>query len=382
LADAPAERPNDTASESEIRVRGAILIMSRPNQSLDVLRAIAILGVLGDHRPYYAIWARAGGYGVDLFFVLSGFLISGLLFQEYKSSGGVRIPRFLIRRGLKIWPSYYLLVIGVGLANLYLANGPGELHWAKAQLIASVFIFQNYLRASSYMALVHTWSIAVEEHFYLALPLLIVCLIRVGRNSDPFRWLPAFSLLIVAGCLMLRLFTLKPEEVPLATQFRIDGLFLGVTLAYLKHFRPAWFDRLSGNYSPILAAIFVAPAFLVDKLDRSMETFGLTGVSLGFFFLVAWSVARTSNNWFVMALARVGVYSYSIYLWHMVILQLFATYHHQLSFGAFWLYMACCVAGGITMAHLVEIPYLKLRDRLFPATQAALPPSALPVAAP
>jgi peptidoglycan/LPS O-acetylase OafA/YrhL len=203
-----------------------------------------------------------------------------------------------------------------------------------------------------------------------------------GRNSDPFRWLPAFSLLIVAGCLMLRLFTLKPEEVPLATQFRIDGLFLGVTLAYLKHFRPAWFDRLSGNYSPILAAIFVAPAFLVDKLDRSMETFGLTGVSLGFFFLVAWSVARTSNNWFVMALARVGVYSYSIYLWHMVILQLFATYHHQLSFGAFWLYMACCVAGGITMAHLVEIPYLKLRDRLFPATQAALPPSALPVAAP
>jgi peptidoglycan/LPS O-acetylase OafA/YrhL len=271
------------------------------------------------------------------------------------------------------------LVIGVGLANLYLAKSPGELNGARTQLIASVFIFQNYLSASSYLALVHTWSIAVEEHFYLALPLLIVFLIRVGKKSDPFRCLPAFPLVIVATCLLLRLFTLKPEEVPLATQFRIDGLFLGVTLGYLKHFRPAWFDRLSGNYSPILAAIFVAPAFLVDKLDRSMETFGLTAVSLGFFFLVAWSVARTSNNWFVMALARVGVYSYSIYLWHMVILQLFATYHHQLSFLAFWLYMACCVAGGIAMAHLVEIPYLKLRDRLFPATPAALSPSALPV---
>jgi peptidoglycan/LPS O-acetylase OafA/YrhL len=99
--------------------------MSRRNQSLDVLRAIAVFGVLGDHAPYYAIWARAGGYGVDLFFVLSGFLISGLLFQEYKSSGGLRIRRFLIRRGFKIWPSYHRLVISVELTNSCLANSPG-----------------------------------------------------------------------------------------------------------------------------------------------------------------------------------------------------------------------------------------------------------------
>jgi peptidoglycan/LPS O-acetylase OafA/YrhL len=74
------------------------------NQSLDVLRALAVLLVMGRHFPYYALWGRVGWIGVDLFFVLSGFLISGLLFQEYKRTGMIDFWRFMFRRGLKIWP--------------------------------------------------------------------------------------------------------------------------------------------------------------------------------------------------------------------------------------------------------------------------------------
>ena len=77
--------------------------MNSRNQSLDVLRGIAILLVLGRHFNYFPLWRQAGWIGVDLFFVLSGFLISGLLFQEYKNTGKLDVRRFILRRGLKIW---------------------------------------------------------------------------------------------------------------------------------------------------------------------------------------------------------------------------------------------------------------------------------------
>jgi peptidoglycan/LPS O-acetylase OafA/YrhL len=109
------------------------------NQSLDVLRGIAVLSVLGCHSTYSPILRNVvGGVGVDLFFVLSGFLISGLLFDEYKKTGGIRIGRFLLRRGLKIWPSYYLLVLGC--AALQLFNGS---HSSKSQIISNCFLFKT-----------------------------------------------------------------------------------------------------------------------------------------------------------------------------------------------------------------------------------------------
>src|SRR5215472_7296705 len=88
------------------------------NQSLDALRCIAVLLVVGFHLPYYRIWGTLGWIGVDLFFVLSGFLISGLLFPEYTTTGAIRLRRFLIRRGLKIYPAFYLL-IGMAIAQSF-----------------------------------------------------------------------------------------------------------------------------------------------------------------------------------------------------------------------------------------------------------------------
>src|SRR5215471_3658603 len=87
------------------------------NQSLDALRCIAVLLVLGLHLPYYRVWGTLGWIGVDLFFVLSGFLISGLLFQEYKKTGSINFKRFLIRRGLKIYPSFYLLIVAAMIVS-------------------------------------------------------------------------------------------------------------------------------------------------------------------------------------------------------------------------------------------------------------------------
>ena len=84
--------------------------MKTRNRNLDALRAVAILLVLGRHFEYFRLWSQVGWAGVDLFFVLSGFLISGLLFAEWKQRGSIGIARFYVRRGLKIYPAFYVFL--------------------------------------------------------------------------------------------------------------------------------------------------------------------------------------------------------------------------------------------------------------------------------
>ena len=110
---------------------------------------------------------------MDLFFVLSGFLVGGLLFNELRGRGKLDVPRFLIRRGFKIWPSYYVYLAAVAVL-MARRSVPG----LAASLLPNLLNVQNYFGTP----LQHTWSLAVEEHFYLALPLLLLWAPR-RRNS-------------------------------------------------------------------------------------------------------------------------------------------------------------------------------------------------------
>ena len=155
---------------------------------LDFLRGVAILLVLGAHMPHAGLeagvplagllrlWHGFGGAGVDLFFVLSGFLVGGLLLAEIKRSGKADAKRFLIRRGFKIWPTYYVYLLALPLLQIW----GGETRFVDAalwSLRANLLHLQNYwLSGSAFSTLPnyisprpHTWSLAVEEHFYLAL---------------------------------------------------------------------------------------------------------------------------------------------------------------------------------------------------------------------
>jgi peptidoglycan/LPS O-acetylase OafA/YrhL len=339
------------------------------NESLDVLRCVAVLLVVGYHLPYYRLWSRIGWIGVDLFFVLSGFLISGLLFQEYKDTGTLNIKRFLIRRGLKIYPSFYLLMVLV--TCLYLLD-PSRI--SKEQLASSWFFLQNYFTgAKIFIILGHTWSLAVEEHFYLIFPFVLMALIAVFPKRDPFRLIPALFLAIAASCLAFRYFTLAPDHLAWMTHMRIDALFAGVALGYFYHFRWSVFEKLTGHYALAVAFVLCLPATLLDGRGRAMQTFGLTGLLVGFSFLVAWCVVRTPRTLAGRALskctAKVGFYSYSIYLWHTILVDAFE-FQPSLSAAKFWLYIASTIVAGIAMAYLIETPYLALRERLFPPSQS------------
>jgi peptidoglycan/LPS O-acetylase OafA/YrhL len=128
--------------------------MERRNQSLDLLRGIAILLVIAHHYipPQRESILHVGGMGVDLFFVLSGYLICNLLFSEIKATGSVQIGRFLIRRSLKIYPAFYVFLI-LTLPLVHSEN--------RAKLLPEFFFLQQYVPHIWQ----HTWSLSVEETF-------------------------------------------------------------------------------------------------------------------------------------------------------------------------------------------------------------------------
>src|SRR6266571_2966218 len=165
-------------------------IMNSRNPSLDVLRGIAVLLVIFRHYPVSKV-ALGGWIGVDLFFVLSGFLISGLLFSDLTSNGSIALRRFYIRRGLKIYPAFYFFLAGTSL--LWPVVLPHKF------LLSEVFFLQSYLPHIWQ----HTWSLAVEEHFYFVLPLLLLALNRGKR----LHYLPILSLLLVILCFLGRVAT-------------------------------------------------------------------------------------------------------------------------------------------------------------------------------
>ncbi|MFO0910981.1 MAG: acyltransferase [Isosphaeraceae bacterium] len=406
--------PGDDAPTSTPAAETVAVELSRPPArvrliQLDVLRGIAVLLVLLNHRPAtpaaFRGWSDrlfeplSPGYwsGVDLFFVLSGFLVGGLLIGELRSTGRLDVKRFWIRRGLKIWPSYYLylIVLMVVTALFYVDHSiPGAQRWGLLVNSVKWVYLQNYFNASKVPYVPHTvgnhtWTLAVEEHFYMLLPLVLLAAGRAWRKV-----IPAVTLGLLLGCLAIRLGTyhrpmdwVRDYQV---THKRIDSLFLGVFLAYLAQERPALLARL-GQHRLVLAVVgllLVAPAFVLDLGQYAfMYTFGYTFLALGYgAVLLAFVTTTPGEGWFgralvsgpARALAGLGFWSYAVYLWHVewsILLTALgdrvptAVTAIPLPWRDVWvlLYLAGSVGLGVLLGRLVEQPVLLWRDRVFPS---------------
>lgn len=330
------------------------------NQPLDILRGIAILLVLGYHANYINAWTTVGWSGVDLFFVLSGFLISGLLFSEYARMGSIDVKRFLIRRGFKIYPPFYALMVYTAI-NYIVSRG-----LIPTKIFGDIFFVQNYFPHIWPQG----WSLAVEEHFYWTLPFLLIFLIRRSRDrKNPFRAIPWVFLSLGVICLSLRAIEVwdgvPPNAVQFPTHLRIDSLFAGVALGYCKAFHPDLFHKLTTKLLWIPGLLLLVPAFIFPLGTMFTVTIGFTGLYLGYGCIVAWAFKKPSSaNPAARLLAWIGYYSYSIYLWHPVCLLIF-NIHRGLVF--FLLYLIAAVVLGAGMSWLIEIPSLELREKLYPA---------------
>jgi peptidoglycan/LPS O-acetylase OafA/YrhL len=341
---------------------GVSLPVKERNQSLDVLRGVAILLVLGSHFPFYATWARIGWVGVYLFFVLSGFLVSGILFESHRKTGSVDVGRFVIRRGFKIWPSFYLYLIAVAILMLVTQAFNLEV------LVSAGMFLLNYGGAFNGFT-GHLWSLCVEEHFYLFLPVLFWISVRAFGNKRGPQFIGWISFLFLPLCLAFRLAVIREGHPSGQSHLLFDNLFCGVGISYLYRFRPRIFRLFSTNWSPAIALFLLIPVITGDHATRFVQTFGLTGASLGFAFLLAWAIDRRATSNFgsriSSGLAGIGFYSYSIYLWHLIARFLIPE-RFGVNFTTFWIYVSLSIFFGKIMSKYTERPSLQVRDRLFP----------------
>lgn len=321
-----------------------------------------------------------GERGVDLFFVLSGFLVAGLLFAEHARTGTVNVVRFLVRRGLKIYPAFWALLFVTVMLG-YVRNG--RWHWA--EFFAELFFLQNYLVG----LWEHTWSLAVEEHFYLILIGVFFLFKRSAKATGGFR-LDRFPRVFDAA--LLACFAGKAlawwygsgdfddrRWYFWATHIRIDALFFGALLAYYWHQK--WNDQFKAQLLNWRWVWLVVGILLVSPISYDLlgfELWRLVGFNLvylgaGGLLLAALSLDGLPVARWLKGIAWLGSHSYSVYLWHMLVLSWFTpSLHVQTSSPprvilANAIYIATAWAFGITMARIIEFPVLRLRERFFPA---------------
>ncbi|MBI2302983.1 MAG: acyltransferase [Armatimonadetes bacterium] len=378
---------------------------------LDVLRGLAVLFVVLFHcnEKWYAgsslrflikPFHYFGWSGVDLFFVLSGFLISGLLFREYQRYGSVSVTRFLIRRGFKIYPTYYIWFAVVS-CGAYLAHDPVTLR----EVFYNLIYFQVYAHANRFPL---TWTLCIEEHFYFMMAFAAAAALAWRRpGRDAFDGLPGIAVALSLLPLAMRVIrVLKHPDVPhwsgqMPTHLRYDELFVGVVLGYYHAFHRERFIAFVRRWRYTVALVSVA--FLIVRFADVLPTvwwYGPGYAMLGWAYggVVALVVAAPPPaegpparvwGW----LAAIGKISYSMYLFEYVPLGVLAAVFplaavQQLSAEArAWLVVVTYLTGTWAISYaawwLIERPALALRDRWYPSRSSPLnaPPEA-PSAAP
>ncbi len=351
------------------------------NRGLDSLRGLAILLVLGVHVQASQTWAKVGWLGVDLFFVLSGFLISNLLFGEYKTHGAINLKSFYIRRGFKLYPSFYFLLL---VTIVYCLTTGRSIRPGAA--LAEFAFMQNYFTG----LWGHTWSLAVEEHFYILLPLTLVFMARRAASGRPFRRIPMLFLTVAVVCLAARVAMWLLVEFQYNTHFqrshlRFDSLLFGVLLSYYFNFESERVSKWTSIHRKRLffgSFLAILPCMILPNSNPWVYTIGFSLAYMSFGGLLLLTlfdergklVVNKKSGIAERALAGMGVFSYSIYLWHVPIAMAFGQLNHWLEvqhvqpnpYGLFVVYLLVSIAFGSAISKLLELPLLRFRDRVVP----------------
>lgn len=339
--------------------------------TLDVLRSIAILVVFSGHYGFDfqgKHWVQAlpmffwGWTGVDLFFVLSGYLIGSQLWKEIKRTDRIRIGRFLLRRGLRIWPLYYAFVAFVGFEGFFGRNIGGL--WSDACFLSNYFHCQ----------VGGGWSLSTEEQFYILAPLSIALFALVLK---PRRlWIvPVGGLLVllVNRAVVMHYSTLSVADLrqklylPMATH--ADGLAIGLLLAWFTVFYPALIKSKRFRLSACAAMVVVGGVlYAINQV-----LFNYTALGLVFGAAALWGIGLEKTpkllDWHGFYI--ISRLSYGMYLNHIGLLsrlrELLLPLRQKGGEPAFWLlyFASILVSLGIAFVtfQLIEWPFLQIRAR-------------------
>lgn len=358
-------------------------------QSLDGMRAVFIGIVMAHHivwaLPGYADnWVRGTWSALDGFFVLSGFLIGGLVFGELERTGNVRYPRFVLRRFLRLYPALAIATAAMVFVSLRVEGGTWSALWPTVR--ASALYAMNWPFGSNQPVLIeytHFWSLAVEFHFYLALPLLLWPLAK-ARVPD---WAKVAVIVTVMGAIWwerTRVWT-GPASFPAAYVFtwtRADTLLWGVLVALA--IRRGWIgDRHKLILRALAVPVLAWQVWAIWRYDARTDvyTWKMTLSGLTNSLLLCWVlidarsvVARLLAS---RPMAWLGTRSYSMYLYHFPVYFYAGRHLHGLTDRERLVTVLALVMVVSDLSYrLVERPAFRLKDRLAPRR------SPLPVRAP
>ena len=360
-------------------------ITSAPGRlvGLDTLRALAVTAVVLYHLTIFGELPAAilcvtyfGWMGVDLFFVLSGFLIGQQVLRPYLSGRRPSILDFYRRRAYRILPSYLVVL------SFYVAVPA----WREAPRLAPLWKFltftMNFGFSFNQRAFSHAWSLCVEEQFYLLLPMAVILLMRWASVRVTAITLVSVALYGIA--LRAFLITHYPDDVWTRIYYpsytRLDDLLIGVCLAIIRTFRPAWWQRLMQHghalfFGGILCVGCVVWMFRGDDLgsDSGPAMWGmivglpLLSVGLGLITASSVSVNGVLGRMRIPGAGVLATLAFSLYLTHKavahMVMQHFPVITSVQGPVSWIVYAATCLAAAWLLHVLVERPFLRLRDR-------------------
>jgi peptidoglycan/LPS O-acetylase OafA/YrhL len=340
--------------------------------NLDLIRAIAICVVVIYHTVQMvgrdgfislSKFTHLGQYGVDLFFVLSGFLIGNLYWHELIENGTVDIKRFILRRILRTYPPYLIALI--------LSFIPVWINRHQSFDFGYLFFFQNYYERIPFFLV--SWSLCIEEHFYIFLPPILYFI----QKFEPRQALLTLLALAVIPLILRLLFVNFNSNFPFgyyltATHFRFEGLLLGVAASHLYTYSPDIVVSLSRrSFSFFIIALTISIVPILSSLPGNfIYYFGSTIIALAFSLLVISlsksSPIRLAESHLVKIIATS---SYSIYLTHALVIHIILLVANKLGINSLvtWLMMIVAIfVIGYLFYILVEKSSLVLRDKLVP----------------
>ncbi|MCA3787746.1 acyltransferase, partial [Burkholderia sp.] len=355
---------------------------------LDVLRSVAVLLVLACHTVAHGappawlkwyFWAQ-GTIGVEIFYVLSGFLIGSILIKSYKT-GKLRAPcdilDFWKRRWARTLPLYAFFLL-VYLRFDYHGPAPLDVAWP-------FFLFLQNLAWPMAPFFEHSWSLAVEEWFYLLLPCAFLAALTVLRTNGRALLATCTVFLLLPLCARIY-FGWHAQSLAEVDRYvrsivicRLDSLFIGVIAAYVRIERPALFARFAKSWKLPLALFvgltfyfaFGAPYLASNGFLRVMF-FPMLSVVIAALLPAAMQVRTSGSRLFDRFIGWTSKISYSLYLGHICMLTLglglFASrgisIDGQLATAALYITLVCLYYAFATLTYtFIEQPYIRLRDR-------------------
>lgn len=357
---------------------------------LDFLRGIAIILVLLRHRMISEYTTKMGWIGVDLFFVLSGFLVAGLLFKEFLKYNTIDVKRFLIRRGFKIYPVYYLTYI------IYLGY---ILYDQKVKILPMVYdllFVQNYALGLGY-AYPASWSLAIEEHFYIFFSIALLLGVKYkwvnlnGTSSSNKKIFKFETIIWITMLIVLVIRVLSNVYFPnqiirnfTMTHLRIDSLLMGVLIAYYFYFKKELLFNFYSKYKKvllILSFIFVTwTPFIESKDSFFVKTIGFSLLYISFGILLLFFILEKNISEFLRKIfgthllnivSKIGYCSYSIYIIHSIVNVCYNRFFLNLNYITCNKYVAFLLTTFITFAlgffitNKVENYFLNIRNKYF-----------------